>query len=164
MKTDRQPRDLQAEEGAGIHLKDLPGSLGKEHIIQNRRKNGVLYLCLLIKRKPYQRRGCLGLQHHLTVLPWLCSSSSICLARRMLWVNHFRKLWNMCHLNILTALAGPSHVCALTQDPGTWFEVHTFLLFCTSAAFPKDKSWSKGHPALTHSGSWGRAISELGRG
>lgn len=64
------------------------------------------------------------------------------------------------------ALAGVSCVCALMQDLGTWFEAHTFLflLFCSSAAFPKAESWSKGHPAFTLSASWGRAIAELGRG
>lgn len=127
-------------------MKDLPGSLGKEHIIQNTRKNGVLCLCLLIKRKPYQRRGCLGLQHHLTVLPWLCSPSSVCLARRMLWVNHFGKLWNMCHLNILTALAGPSRVCALMQDLGTWFKCTPSSSSCSAPQllFQKPKAAAKG--------------------
>lgn len=34
-KTDRHLRDPQAEEGAGLLLKDLPGSLRAQHLVQN---------------------------------------------------------------------------------------------------------------------------------
>lgn len=100
LKTDRHLRDLQAEEGAGICLKDLPSSLGKEHMVQNHGKEGVLCLHLLIKGSPIPEEGHLGCSTEISspisstiseYCPGSCSRSPACFARRMCWVNHSGK-------------------------------------------------------------------------
>lgn len=151
-------------------MKDLPGSLGKEHIIQNSRKNGVLCLCLLIKGNPIPEEGTLEppAPSHSIALVMQPQLSLPCQEDAL-----GKSLWEITeHVSLehpyssVAALAGPSHVCARMQDLGTWLEAHTFLFlqFCSTVAFPKAKSWSKGHPAFTLSASWGRALTELGRG